>query len=117
MKPQYITIKNVPLNNNCPECYSREGLQLTFKQLFKETKFFKSITNETTENLNCSVCSTEIFPVMWTEDIERVMNYQKKAFIPKPASFKFKKLAWILFLTIDVLIILTLLVVFDVIKI
>ena len=31
MKEQFITIKEVRLNNNCPECFSQEGLKLTFK--------------------------------------------------------------------------------------
>ena len=117
MESQYITIKSVDLNNNCPECYSREGLELTFKQKFKETKFFKSITQETLEKLKCKVCNTDIFPVMWTDGIERVVAYQKKAFIPKPASFKLKKITWILFISLDIVIVVALLFAFGVIKI
>ncbi len=117
MEPQYITIKSVELNNNCPECYSREGLKLTFKQQFKENQFYRSITQNTIEQLKCSVCNSIIFPVNWTVDIERVVDYHKKAFVPKPSSLKFKKLSWILFFTLDAIIItLVLLYAFDVIK-
>jgi hypothetical protein len=91
-----ITIKEVSLNNNCPECYNTNGLQLTFKQKFKETKLFKSITSETTQEINCKTCHTKIYPISWTDDIERVFNYHQKAFVPKKPSLKLKKLAWIL---------------------
>lgn len=91
-----ITVKEVSLNNNCPECYNTNGLQLTFKQKFKETSLFKSITTETTQEIDCKTCQTIIYPIRWTEDIERVFNYHQKAFVPKKASLKLKKLAWIL---------------------
>lgn len=110
MEPQYITIKTVKLNNNCPECYSRDGLELTFKQRFKETKLYRSVTKETKEYLKCLTCSTDIFPVMWTEDIERVVAYQQKAFTPKPSSLQLKKLAWILFIVFDLLLVFTVLI-------
>ena len=116
MEAQYITLKSVKLNNNCPECYSREGLELTFKQRFKETTLYRSVTHETKEFLKCTTCNTDIFPVMWTDDIERVVNYQQKAFTPKPKSFKLKKTAWIILITIDVIIILIVLIATGIIK-
>ena len=91
-----ITIKEVSLNNNCPECYSNSGLQLTFKQKFKETSFYKTVTSETTEEIECKTCDTMIYPISWTNDIERVFNYHQRAFVAKKASVKLKKLAWIL---------------------
>jgi len=105
MEEKLITIKDVPLKNNCPECYSNEGLVLTFKQKFKETKFYKSISNETVTELSCKKCGTDIYPVSWTDDIERVYEYQRKAFTPKPSSLKLKRLAWIIFIAIDLVII------------
>ncbi len=104
MDEKLITIKEVALNNNCPECYNTNGLQLTFKQKFIETSLYKSITNETTQAIHCKTCSTDIFPVMWTEDIERVFAYQQKAFTPKIASTKLKKKAWLLISLISVLV-------------
>ena len=96
MPEKLITVKEVILNNNCPECFSKEGLQLTFKQKFIETPFSKSITQDITTEMDCKVCNTSIYPVSWTEDIERVYEYQLKAFTPKKASTKLKKLSWIL---------------------
>lgn len=105
MEEKFITIKEVVLNNNCPECYNNTGLHLTFMQKFVETKFYKSITKETSHQLECHNCQTSIYPVSWTEDIERVFNYHKKAFTPKAPSTKLKKAAWILIISVLVLII------------
>lgn len=109
MKRQYITLKTVKLKNNCPECYSNEGLELTFEQEFIESKFYKSITNNTSQNLNCTTCNTSIYPVRWTDDIDRIVNYHKKTFEPKPKSIKLKKVSWIIFITIDIIILLIIL--------
>lgn len=101
MKESLITVKEVSLNNNCPECYSTDGLKLTFKQKFIENRFYKSVTKDVTEELACLKCETTIYPVMWTDDIERIYEYQKKAFTPKKPAFKFKKLAWVVFIVFD----------------
>jgi hypothetical protein len=105
MEEKFITIKEVMLNNNCPECYNTNGLQLTFKQKFVETRFYRSITKETSHQLECNTCNTSIYPVSWTEDIERVFNYHQKAFTPKNPSTKLKKAAWILIISLLILII------------
>ncbi|MBT8273312.1 MAG: hypothetical protein KJO77_05875 [Bacteroidia bacterium] len=114
MEAKYITLHSVALNNNCPECYSKEGLQLTFKQRFIENRFYKSITHDTISQLKCSNCDTDIFPVRWTDDIEKVVEYHNKAFTPKPASFKLKRLAWIIMILLDTIIVLSLLYAFGV---
>ena len=116
MKAEYRVIKTASLNNHCPECYSTEGLKLSFSQRFIENAFYKSLTNTTSFDLQCTVCETEIFPVNWTEDIERVVDYHKKAMQPEPRTFKLKTLAWILLIALDTIILLVLLIVFDVIK-
>jgi len=112
MNEKLITVKEVSLKNNCPECYSTEGLTLTFKQKLKENGFYKSITNEIVEELGCTKCDTKIYPVSWTDDIERVYAYQKKAFVPKKSSLKLKRLAWIIFIAIDLITIGIILVIF-----
>ncbi|AUC75041.1 hypothetical protein [Olleya sp. Bg11-27] len=96
MSEKLITIKTIDLNNNCPECFSTKGLQLTFKQLFIETSFYKSVTQEVNTEMNCTVCNTPIYPGRWTDAIERVYDYQMKAFQPKKASKKYKSLFWII---------------------
>lgn len=93
---QFFTLKELKLNNNCPECFSNDALQLTYKQKFTETIFFKAITNKTTTQMQCNKCNTQIFPVRWTEDIESVIAYQNRALEPKPKSIKLKPLAWFL---------------------
>lgn len=97
MTEKLINIKEVPLNNNCPECYNNNGLRFTFKQKIIENKFYKSITSEVKYELKCKTCNTVIYPVQWTDDIDRVVDYQKKAFQPKPKSTYLKKAFWIVF--------------------
>lgn len=96
MEEKFFTLREVELNNNCPECYSRDGLQLTFKQRFIENRFYRAISSETSHSLLCKVCNTEIFPVRWTEDIDRVFDYQQRASSPKSTSFQLKTLSWVL---------------------
>ncbi|GGH36187.1 hypothetical protein IA57_06755 [Mangrovimonas yunxiaonensis] len=94
MEEHFFTVKEAVLNNNCPECYNNNGLHLTFKQKFIETKWYKSITNETAQEIECRVCHTVIYPARWTDDIDRVFNYHQRAFKPKKTSIKLKKAAW-----------------------
>lgn len=105
MTDKYFTIKEVTLNNHCPECYSKDGLQLTFKQKFVESAFYKAISSDTALNLNCNTCNTEIFPVRWTDDIEQVVQYQQRAAVPKSPTFKLKQLTWILLIIAIVIIV------------
>lgn len=106
MEAKFFTVKEVALNNNCPECYSTEGLQLTFKQKFVENAFYRAISNDIKHSMICNNCHTEIFPVRWTEGLERVFEYQERALVPKTAAFKLKKLTWILLITVILVIVL-----------
>lgn len=104
MEEKLVTVKTVSLNNNCPECYNNQGLELTFKQKFKETAFFKSMTKNVVKELSCSNCNTIIYPARWNDDIDRVVAYHKKAFKPKPSSYKLKRLAWVILICLDLII-------------
>ncbi len=95
MSKNLLTIKEVVLKNNCPECYSTEGLRLTFKQQVIETKLYKAITSKMSYEIDCKLCNSIIYPVKWTDDIERVFEYQKRAFVPQRASTHIKKATWI----------------------
>jgi hypothetical protein len=108
-QPKYFTLKEVQLNNNCPECYSNEGLELTFRQQFVENSFYKAITQNTLHDMRCNTCDTDIFPVRWTQDIERVVAYQKRAVVPKSKSLKLKPLAWIVIIADVILFIVVIL--------
>ena len=104
MSEKFITIKEFTLNNNCPECYSKDGLRLTFKQKFIETKFYKSITKDIKNSIACKTCNTVIYPVQWTDDIERVFEYHQKAFEPKNPSTYLKKSSWIIITSVIIII-------------
>lgn len=81
------------INNNCPECFSTEGLEFSFSQEEKENKLYSKASNDIEEVLFCHNCQHTIYPVNWTEDIERVYAYQKKLATPKNTSYKLKPLA------------------------
>ncbi|GAA3633851.1 hypothetical protein [Flavivirga jejuensis] len=95
MSKKLVTVKEVVLKNNCPECYSTEGLRLIFKQKIINTKLYRSITSQINHEIECRTCNTVIYPVKWTDDIELVFEYHKKAFVPKKASTYLKKASWI----------------------
>ncbi|WP_027138312.1 hypothetical protein [Gaetbulibacter saemankumensis] len=105
MSEKFVKIKEVPLNNNCPECYNNKGLTLSFNQKFVETKYYKSITSEIQTTLICKTCNNTIYPVQWTEDIEQVFEYQQRAFTPKKPSTFIKQTTWILIIAATILII------------
>ncbi|WP_298531205.1 hypothetical protein [uncultured Algibacter sp.] len=96
MSETFIDIKEVAINNNCPECYSKDGLRLKFKQKCINTKLYKSITSEIKHEIACKTCNSLIYPVQWTDDIERVFEYQKRAFTPKAKSTYLKKTSWLI---------------------
>lgn len=104
MTENYITIKEVQLNNHCPECYSKKGLHLSFKQKIIETNFYKSITPDITNELECNTCNTIIYPVQWTDNIESIFSYQKKTVVPKKTSTYLKKASWIVIGTVLMLV-------------
>ncbi|GAB5398731.1 MAG: hypothetical protein Aureis2KO_03160 [Aureisphaera sp.] len=86
------------INNNCPECYSTEGLEFSFSQTENENKFYSKATKEIQEKLYCHSCNQQIFPVKWTEDIERVYEYHKKLAKPIGTGLKLKPLAYFIIL-------------------
>ena len=104
MTDKSIILKEVRLNNHCPECYSNDDLTLMFRQQFVENTFYKSLTETVTHSLSCKKCNSVIFPVRWTDDIEQVVDYHKRATTPKPKSLKLKKTAWILILIVVLLL-------------
>ncbi len=93
---KFFTLKEARISNNCPECYSNDSLELSFKQELTETTFYKAITNETTSEINCLNCNMQIFPIRWTDAIEQVVDYHKRAIKTKPTSVKLKPIAWVL---------------------
>ena len=75
---QYFTLKEVQLNNNCPECYSNDGLELTFKQKFIENMFYKAITQDTIYDMHCKTCNTDIFRYDGLMILNKLLNIKKE---------------------------------------
>jgi hypothetical protein len=99
MAEKFEFIKEVYLNNNCPFCYNNDGLYLTVKQKTIETSFYKAITPEIKYDLACKTCKSTVYPVNWTDDMERIFEYHKKAITPKNPSTQLKKTAWLAILS------------------
>ena len=95
MSETHVILKKFQLKNNCPECYSNDGLELVFKQTHKETSLYTSITKAIHHDLHCKTCDTPVFPIMWTQDIERVFEYHQKGVHPEKSSIRLKKKGWL----------------------
>tara|TARA_R110002020_G_scaffold109722_1_gene253793 strand:+ start:568 stop:918 length:351 start_codon:yes stop_codon:yes gene_type:complete len=100
MKTTFTKYSEAKLKNNCPECYSTDGLTLSFAQKHEENKFFDRSSNEVQSTMKCSKCGTTIYPARWTEDIERVYEYNRKLAVPPKPYFKFKALTAILLIAV-----------------
>jgi C4-type Zn-finger protein len=98
------TLHIARLNNNCPTCFGMEGLEFTFSQTEKETPFFRKPSTQIEESLYCHSCKTKIHPVNWTEDIERVYDYNKKIAETNKYILKVKPLFYILIVVAIVLV-------------
>lgn len=82
-KEELVVIKESNITNNCPECFNQD-LTLTFYQKHTYGSLFHKTTDEVSHKLVCNTCHCHIYPVSWTEDIERLFNYYKKMAIPAP---------------------------------
>ncbi len=96
MKKKTHTLHTARLKNNCPTCFGPDGLEFTFSQEEKETAFFRQPEKEIKSRLYCHTCHNEIYPVNWTEDIERVFDYNKKIAETYRKYLKVKPLFYIL---------------------
>lgn len=82
-----VVIKEAMLNNNCPECFN-QNLKLTFFQKHTYGSFFHKTTGDLSHKLVCNTCHSTIYPVSWTEDIERMFTYYQKTAVPAQKSSK-----------------------------
>ena len=98
-----VVIKEMELSNNCPECFNQD-LKLTFYQKHHYGKLFHRTTSQVTHQIQCNKCSSDIYPVKWTDDIERMFNYHQKMVTPEKFSLKFTALFYILILVFLALI-------------
>ena len=97
-------LHNARLKNNCPTCFGTDGLEFTFTQDEKETLLFKKPAVQIAEKLYCHTCNNAIYPVNWTEDIERVYDYNKKIAETNKQYLKVKPLFYVLIIASIVLV-------------
>lgn len=102
-KEKLKVIKEADLTNNCPECFNQD-LTLTFFQKHTYGRFFHKTTSEVSNELVCNKCKSNIYPVSWTEDIERIFSYYQKTVIPEPKSSKATVFFYILLLVLIALV-------------
>lgn len=98
MEAKQHLLHSARINNNCPECYSSDGLEFSFSQNEKETQLYRKASNKMEEVLYCHNCKNIIYPVNWNDDIERVYQYHKKQAQPLSSSYRLKPLAYIIIL-------------------
>jgi len=94
-KEKLIVIHEAELTNNCPECFNQD-LSLKFFQKHTYGKMYHQTTSEVTHELKCNKCNSIIYPVKWTEDIERSFDYYRKMVVPSRASIRFTTLFFVL---------------------
>ncbi len=104
MSSKTHTLHTARLNNNCPTCYSKDGLEFTFAQKEVETPFHKKPARQIEEQLYCHDCKNIIYPINWTDEIERVYEYNKKIAETNKQYLKVKPLFYILILLAMILI-------------
>ena len=102
MPVTYKKYKEAKLHNNCPECYATDGLMVSFSHKFKDNKLYTRSSGEINSEMHCKNCDTVIYPARWTEEIERVYEYNRKLAEPPKPFFKFKPLSLLLLLGIIV---------------
>lgn len=97
VKEKLVVLKEAEITNNCPECFNQD-MKLTFYQKHLFQRLYHRTTTTITHQIKCNKCKKIIYPVNWTEDIERVFEYYQKMINPEKASIKFTPLFYILIL-------------------
>ena len=87
-KERLKMIKEAEITNNCPECFNRD-MQITFHQKHVHNRLYHRVTPEITHKIQCNTCKSVIYPVNWTDDIERIFNYYQKMAIPEKTGIRF----------------------------
>ena len=98
-KSKKIVIKEGEISNHCPVCYNKK-LKITFYQKHTFNAFYHKTTDEVTHEIKCKKCYSIIYPVDWTDDIERVYEYYNKLVVPERSSLRFTTLFFVLILLV-----------------
>ncbi len=97
MKEKQELIQEADLTNNCPVCYN-QNLLLRFYQKHTFGKLYHRVTGEVSHEIQCLKCESVIYPVQWTEDIERSFEYYNKLVQPSRQQIRFTTLFFIVIL-------------------
>lgn len=81
------------LKNNCPVCYTTNGLEISFTQQELENRFYAKNLKDIIENIYCKNCKNIIYPVNWNDDIEKIYNYHKKQAGQRSSKLRLKPLS------------------------
>lgn len=87
-KEKLEVIKQADITNNCPECFNQD-MTLFFYQKHLHSRFYHKITSEIQHRIKCNRCDSVIYPVNWTDDIERSFEYYQKTVQPQKAKTSF----------------------------
>ena len=102
MASSFVKFGESKLRNNCPKCYAQDGLSFTFYNKIEDNKLLTKATKEVKGELHCSHSSSQIYPGLWTDEIDRVYLYNLKR-IGNPETYtRFKPLAIIILIAIVV---------------
>ncbi len=102
-KEKLKVIKEADLTNNCPVCFNQE-LKLTFYQKLRFGKLYQRETDEVTSEIKCKKCGSIIYPVDWTDDIERVYQYYDKMAGHPKGSIRFTSLFYVIVLLLIIVV-------------
>ena len=102
-KDKLILIQQSELTNNCPECFNQD-LTLSFYQKHSYGKLYHRTSSDVSHEIRCNKCNSIIYPVNWTDDIERSFSYYTKMVKPNKASLRFTTLFFVAMLLLICLI-------------
>ena len=94
-KEKLVVIKEADITNNCPECFNQD-MKLTFYQKHLFGRLYHKITANVSHQIKCNRCKSIIYPVNWTEDIERTFEYYQKMVNPEKATTKFTSVFYLI---------------------
>lgn len=101
-KEKEVILKEAEITNNCPECFNQD-MRITFYQKHRVSRWYYQITGEITHRITCNTCHSTIYPVKWTDDIERSFEYYQKMVTPKKKGIKLSRLSLLLIISLLIL--------------
>jgi hypothetical protein len=94
------------LKNNCPECYTSNSMEISFKQQQIENRFYSKNQKDIIEIIYCQNCKNVIYPVNWNDDIEKIYDYHKKQAEPRKLGIRLKPQAIVILIAFAIAVLL-----------